>query len=182
MPDTRNATNRLSLVDPATAEGRAGELLAAVKSKMGMVPNMTRAMANAPAALDAYLQVSGAVGNTLTPALREKIALFTAQENSCDYCLAAHTAIGGMVGLDSDSIRAARSGNTADAKEAAALSFAKDFLDHKGAVSNATLESTRAAGWDDAGIAEIAANVVVNIYTNYFNRLADTDIDFPAID
>jgi hypothetical protein len=43
--------------------GKAKELLDAVKGKLGLVPNMTRAMANAPVVLNGYpkpaLQPSG---------------------------------------------------------------------------------------------------------------------------
>ena len=39
--------SRVPLVDPAT-DGPANDLLAAVRAKLGIVPNMTRAMANSP--------------------------------------------------------------------------------------------------------------------------------------
>jgi AhpD family alkylhydroperoxidase len=68
-----------------------------------MVPNMTRAMANSPAVLDGYLQLSGALTKGKLPAkTREEIALAVSQANSCDYCLAAHSTIGKMVGLSPD--------------------------------------------------------------------------------
>ncbi len=54
--------SRLNTVDPKTATGKAQELLQTVQSKFGMVPNMTRIMANSPAVLDGYLQLSGALG------------------------------------------------------------------------------------------------------------------------
>ena len=33
----------------------------------------------------------------------------------------------------------------------------------------------------DGEIAEIIAHVALNVFTNYFNRAAQTDIDFPLV-
>jgi alkylhydroperoxidase family enzyme len=78
--------SRITQIDPETATGRAKERLDAVKGKLGLVPNMTRVMANAPAVLDGYLQSSGALDKgTLSTKAREQIALALAQANGCDY-------------------------------------------------------------------------------------------------
>jgi AhpD family alkylhydroperoxidase len=143
---------------------------------------MTRVMANSPAVLDAYLQLSGAIGETLSPQLREKIALLAAQENACDYCVSAHTAVGRIVGIADDEIAASRRGESSDAKDAAALAFTRSFFDTKGAVSDADLAAIRDAGYADGEIAEIAGNAIASIFTNYFNRLAQTEIDFPKVE
>jgi hypothetical protein len=37
----------------------------------------------------------------------------------------------------------------------------------------------REAGYGDAEIAEVVAHVALNIFTNYFNNVAGTAIDFP---
>jgi alkylhydroperoxidase family enzyme len=39
--------------------------------------------------------------------------------------------------------------------------------------------AVRQAGFSDGEIAEIIANVVLNIFTNYFNIAAGVEIDFP---
>lgn len=172
----------LPLVDPASAGGRAGELLGAVKAKLGLVPNMTRAMANAPAVLDAYLSFSGALAKgVLSAKQREQIALLTAEYNTCHYCLSAHTAIGRMVGLEASESEAARQGRSADAKTAALLTFAKAVLVSQGAVRADQVESARRAGVTDGEIAEVVANVALNIFTNVFNKAAGTEVDFPSV-
>ena len=171
---------RIHQVVPETATGKAGELLAAVRSKLGLVPNMTRAMANAPAVLDGYLLFSGALGKGELPAKnREQIALAVGQANGCDYCLAAHSAIGKMVGLSHDQILDSRRGTSVEPKAAAIVQFARQVLDKHGSVTDADLAQARIAGLDDAAIAEVVANVALNIFTNYFNHVAETDIDFP---
>ncbi len=170
-----------TLVAPETATGQAKELLTAVKAKMGVVPNMTRAMAQAPAVLDAYLQLSGALAKgALKPKTREQIALTVGQANQCGYCLAAHSTIGKMVGLAPEQILAARRGRADDAATDALLRFAAVVVEKRGLVEPADLAAVRSAGFGDDAIAEIVGNVALNLFTNYFNHVAGTALDFPA--
>ncbi len=172
--------SRIEQINPATATGKAKELLDAVQNKMGLVPNMTRAMANSPSVLEGYLALSGAVAKGALPAkTREQIALTVGQRNECDYCLAAHSAIGKMVGLSGDQIEDSRHGTSVDPKVDAVLRLAGAIVDSRGRVSDGQLSHARNAGLDDAAIAEVVANVALNIFTNYFNHVADTVIDFP---
>ncbi|MGL4419809.1 MAG: carboxymuconolactone decarboxylase family protein, partial [Gemmataceae bacterium] len=162
--------SRLNQIAPESATGKAKELLDAVKGKLGLVPNMTRAMANAPAVLNGYLQLSGALGQGELPAKsREQIALAIAQANGCDYCLAAHTALGKMTGLTSDQIRDSRHGTAVDPQTDTLIRFARTVVDTKGRVSGADLQTVREAGYDDGTIAEVVAHVALNVFTNYFN-------------
>ncbi len=169
-------------IDPSTATGRTKELLDAVKSRMGMVPNMTRVMAASPAVLESYLGFSGALaGGLLDARTREQLALLTAQENHCDYCLSAHTAIGTMVGLNHQEIVASRGGAGSTPKTTAALTFAKRVLEAKGQVSESDLAAVTDAGYSEGEIAEMIAHVALNVFTNYFNIAAGVEIDFPRV-
>lgn len=171
---------RLQAIAPDKASGKAKELLDAVNSKLGMVPNIARTLANAPAALEGYLGFSGALAKgTLSAKVREQIALAVAQRNRCDYCLAAHSTVGKMVGLTEEQIRDSRYGKAIDSKTDAVLRLAALLVDNRGRISDRELEEARAAGLNDATIAEIVANVALNIFTNYFNHVADPEIDFP---
>jgi uncharacterized peroxidase-related enzyme len=172
--------SRIETVNPTQATGKAKELLDGVKSKLGMTPNLMRVMANSPAVLDAYLKFSGTLGSGDLPAkTREQIALAVGQANRCDYCLSAHSAIGKMVGLTADQILDSRRGSSAEPTTNAVLRFARQLVDKRGLVSDADLAAVRSAGWNDGAIAEIVANVALNIFTNYFNHVAETEIDFP---
>lgn len=173
--------SRLTTVQPETATGRAKELLDAVKHKLGLVPNMTRAMATSPAVLDGYLQLSGTLARGALPAkAREQIALAVAQANGCDYCLAAHSTVGMAIGLTPDQVRDARLGTAVDGNTGALLAFARRVVDARGKVTDADLAAVRAAGWDDGAVAEVVAHVALSAFTNYFNTVAGTDLDFPA--
>lgn len=172
--------SRIHTMELRSATGKAKELLDAVHAKLGMVPNMTRAMASAPAVLDGYLGFSGALSKgTLSAKLREQIALTVSERNDCDYCLAAHSTIGKMVGLSQEQILDSRQGTAIDSKTDAVLRFAGQLVDNNGRVSDIDWESLRKTGVEDGTIAEIVANVALNIFTNYFNNVAQPEIDFP---
>lgn len=173
---------RLNLIDPENATGAAKQLLDVVQSALGMTPNMAKGMANSPVVLKGWLELDGSLGRgALDSQLREKIALAVAEANGCDYCLSAHTAIGSMVGVDGVELELSRSAESADSKTAAALHFARTVNDERGEVSDADVDVVRAAGFGDGEIAEIVANVALNVLTNYFNKVAETEIDFPLV-
>lgn len=173
--------NRLPALDPATATGKSKTMLDAVQSKLGRTPNLMRTLANAPAALDAYLSFSGALANgALDAKVREQIALAVAEANVCDYCLAAHTAIGGMVGLTADQIQQARDARSDQPKAAALLKLARSVVVNRGTVTDHELAAARAHGVTDGEVVEVVANVALNILTNYVNHVARTVVDFPA--
>jgi uncharacterized peroxidase-related enzyme len=171
---------RIKTISPESATGKAKDLLEGVHTKLGRVPNMMRAMANAPSVLDGYLHLSDALGKgSLSAKTREQLALAVSQANECDYCLAAHSAIGKMVGLTADQIRDGRLGTAVDSKTDALIRFARKLVDSQGRVNDDDVQDVRAAGFDDGAIAEVVANVALSIFTNYFNNVAGTDIDFP---
>lgn len=175
--------NRLNLVDPKQAQGKQKELLDAVQSKLGMTPNLVRVFANSPAVLQGYLGFTDALsGGTLGAKLSEQIALTVAETNGCEYCLAAHSTVGKMLGLNRDEMLDARRGSSNDSRTDAALGFAKSVTEQRGRVSDEDLDKVRSAGYDDGEISEIVAHVVLNIFRNYFNHIAETPIDFPKAD
>ena len=172
---------RIQPVRIETAEPKTAELLNGVKKKLGMVPNLISTMAQSPATANAYLGFSQTLAGGLLPArLREQISLTVGQANECGYCVAAHCAIGKNAGLSETDVVQARHGTATDEKAKTALVFARKLVDNRGRVTDAEIEQLRSAGYGDGEISEIVANVALNIFTNYFNHVADTAIDFPA--
>jgi uncharacterized peroxidase-related enzyme len=156
-------------------------VLNAVQSSLGLVPNLFRVAANSPAALNALVGLNSALAKgRLRPKVRESIALHVAQANGCDYCLSAHTALGKGVGLSDADIAAARIGKAADPHAEAILALAGEIVRQRGAVGADAIAQARAAGVTDAEIVEIVAHVALNVFTNYLNIVADTEIDFPV--
>lgn len=173
---------RITAVNPVEATGKAKQLLDGVHAKLGMTPNLMKTLAAGPAALEAYLNFAAALGTGhLDGKLREEISLAVAQANSCEYCLSAHSVIGKMVGLKTEEIAASREAHSADAKRNAGLQFVQALVVQRGVVSDQAVAQVKAAGFSDGDIAEIVANVAINIFTNYFNHVARTDVDFPRV-
>jgi uncharacterized peroxidase-related enzyme len=158
-------------------------LLEVVKEQFGVVPNLFRLAATSPAALEGYLSLSRALGKGSLPApTRERIALAVAEINGCSYCLSAHTYLGkNLAKLDDAEIAANRDGRSNDAKADAAVRFAAQVTLERGHVADVELQAIRAAGYDDAQLIEIIMHVALNVWTNYLNVVAQTDIDFPVV-
>jgi uncharacterized peroxidase-related enzyme len=174
---------RVAVIDPQSATGEAKQLLDAVQAGLGMVPNFIRVLANSPAALSAFLGLHGiASAGELDPQTRERIALSVAEQNACQYCVSAHTAIGRKVGLDSHEMLANRQGRSSDAKAEAALIFARALVAHTGQVSKTEVDAVRLAGHSDGEIIEIITHVAMNIFTNLLGKATQVEIDFPKID
>ena len=173
---------RLQAINPDTATGKAKDLLEGIQSKLGFTPNLARTMANSPAVLQGYLNFAAALGKgTLSPKLREQIALIVGETNDCHYCRAAHTAIAKTVGLSEEVILDSRRGESTDSKVAAALEFSRKLVADRGWVSDEDVRKVRRAGYSDGEIAEIVASVALNMFTNYFNHVAETEVDFPPV-
>lgn len=174
--------SRITLVNPATATGEAKALLDAVQAKLGVTPNFLRVLANSPAALGSFLGLNAIVEQgKLDLQTGERIAVALAQQNSCEYCLSAHSALARNAGLSGDEIAANRQGTSHDAKAAAAVAFAQALMEHKGEVTQSELDAVRKAGYGEAEIVEIIVHVGMNLLTNLLGKASRVEIDFPKV-
>ena len=120
---------RINVVTTETATAEQKALFDAIHSQLGIVPNFLKVFANSPDALKAFLGLHGiANGGSLDLQTRERIALTLAQQNSCEYCLSAHTAIGGMHGVSAANLASARHGHSDDPKTQAAITLALEIV------------------------------------------------------
>jgi uncharacterized peroxidase-related enzyme len=174
--------SRINIVDPTTATGEAREALDGVRQLLGVVPNFIRGLANSPAALSAFLGLYGPLHRAaIDKATQERIALVVAEENGCQYCVSAHTAIGRTAGLDNAEMLRNRQGGARDAKAAAAVAFAKALNEHRGELTTSEFEAVRAAGFSDGEIVEIITLVALNVFTNILGKSTLIGIDFPEV-
>lgn len=172
---------RLKKLDKSQASEKSQQMMNDLEGKK-MLLNIFRSMANSPAVLDAYLKFSGALKEgKLDPKSREAIALAVGQVNKSEYCLSAHTMIGKNSGLDDAAIRDARLGRSSDKKLNGILTLARKLATDQGRVSDSDVSAARAAGLDDGEIAEVVASIALNIFTNYFNNLNQTEVDLPKV-
>lgn len=171
--------NPIDLEQPGPAE----EIIKSVKLQLGAVPNIFATFAQSPAVLQGFLAFNGALSQgELSAAVREQIALAVAGSNECDYCASAHTALAKSAGVSDEEAARNLGGDASDPKVAAILKFVRLVVANRGFVQDNDVQDLRFAGVNEAELVEIIANIGANIFTNYFNHIAQTDIDFPRVD
>lgn len=172
----------VNLVDPASSSAAVKPTLDKINGAFGVVPNMFKAVANSPAALNSMWGSFGALGGgTLGARLGEEIAVAIANANNCEYCLAAHTALGRKAGASGEDMAAAQIGKSSDRRTQAALTFALKIVRDRASVTAADVAALKAAGFDDEGVVEIIAHVALNLFTNYVNVALNVPVDFPGV-
>lgn len=172
---------RLNTISPDKAVGHTAEVYGAIKKSLGSVPNLFQAMGTNADVLQTFLGLGPSL-KLLSGSEQEAIALTVAQKNNCNYCLAAHTLLGTMNGLSKEETLRIRRGQSENDKRQALIRFVGEVVAEKGHVSDATIEGFRAAGYTDAHVPEVMLAIVINIYTNYFNHINQTVVDFPSVE
>ena len=173
---------RLALHATNQAPAASQPLLQQIQQAFGTVPNMFKAVSNSPAALQSMWGSFGALGSgSIDAQLGEQIAVAVADRNACEYCLAAHTALGRKAGVSSQDMRSAQQGESSNPKTAAALHFALKLVNDRGQVSDHDVQSLRTVGFTDGQIVEILAHVALNLFTNYVNVAFAVPVDFPTV-
>lgn len=166
----------------ANPDAKAQEMLAKVNKMFGSTPNIFKTLAHSSTALNYYLSGAGALNDAkLGSALREQIALTVAGANSCDYCASAHTALGKTQKIPDGELALNLEAKSENVRTQAILTFSRKIVDARGQVSDEDVKVLRAAGVSDGEIVEMVAVVAQNIFTNYFNHIAGTAIDFPVV-
>lgn len=169
-------------LQPHQTPAASQPLLAEIHQAFGATPNMFKAVAHSPAALQSMWAAFGALGQgTLGARLGEQIAVAVANRNRCEYCLAAHTTLGQKAGVSSLDMAAAQRGESSDPKTAAALAFALKVVEQRAQVDDSDVQRLRDNGFGDGQIVEIIAHVALNLFTNYINVALDVPVDFPKV-
>ncbi len=158
------------------------DTLRALETTFGKVLNIHGAMAHSSAVLDTYAAVQRVLQETGTfdARTREAIALTVANVDECSYCQAAHTAGGKAAGLDELETIDIRRGQVADPKLGALSTLVREQTGNVGHVQDSTWQAALDAGWSDGELTETSAHVALNLFTNYFNHLVQTDLDLLA--
>lgn len=167
-----------------TATGETADVYAQIRRAVGSVPNTYAAIgAHAPAALKSILAADGVLAaGTLDKKDLETVKLLLSSVVGCDYCVAAHSMLGKMAGLPQDVLRHIREGvPTGDARRDALIRFVKLLTETSGTISEEEVAAIKAAGFTDRQLVEIGLAIAVTTFTNVFNRINDTDVDFPAV-
>jgi uncharacterized peroxidase-related enzyme len=176
--------SRLSVPNLESDTGPSGQVYAQIKKAISSVPNTFAVIAaHGPAALKAVLAADTVVAaGTLTRRDQEVIKLVISAAGGCDYCVAAHNHLARLAGVKAEVLKQIRdSQSTDDAKRDALVRFVRKLAQSSGTVSHEDFAAIKAAGYSDAQLVEISLAFATTVFTNVFNRINDTEIDFPAV-
>lgn len=171
---------RLSVITKEQASNQSRQIFEGIEKEAGMLPNIYAVIGNSANALGSYLTFSEAQKNgSFSAKEREAIFLAVSEENGCNYCLSAHTAIAKMNGFSDEGILQLRAGNHSDSKLNILTNLAKSIVANKGRADEGPVQSFYEAGYDEKALVDLVALVVDKTFTNYIGRLAKPAIDFP---
>ncbi len=162
-----------------TAPEGSKETLNQVKSAFGFVPNLMGVFSNSPETLKAYLSVSELFEATSFSPTEQQIVLLTASyENTCDYCVAAHTVISGMQKISDDVVNAIRNGEKLEDEKLEALrQFTAEVTRKRGKPSQESKDRFHGAGYTAQNGLEVILGVTQKTLSNYVNHIAKTPLD-----
>lgn len=153
------------------------------KENFGFVPNLSKVLSTAPAALRAYwlTQLELSKHGLLTPAEHNIIQMAVAVENKCKYCTSGHQMAGKeFFGSEEEDLQAIRNqGEISDEKFDALRAFALEVYRNKGRVADQVLEDFLSVGYSKAEAVEVITNIGVKVMSNLTNQLAMTEVDEP---
>ncbi|MBC7942598.1 MAG: carboxymuconolactone decarboxylase family protein [Chitinophagaceae bacterium] len=151
-----------------------------LKKGLGMVPNLYATLALSEHALGNYLAFQNAK-SSITGKAREVINLVVSQVNNCQYCLAAHTVIGGMVGFKPEQILEIRRGGASfDAKLDVLVKLVQNIVNERGHADPARVQAFFDAGWTPENLVDAIVVIGDKTVTNYLHGTTKVPVDFPA--
>ena len=151
-----------------------------LQKALGFVPNLFATFALSQNALGTYMALQHAK-SSITGKAREVINLVVSQVNACQYCLAAHTAIGKMHGLtDAQVMEIRRGGASFDPKLDALARLVKNIAVERGHGDPALREAFFAAGWTQENLVDAIVGIGDKTISNYLHSTTQIPVDFPA--
>ncbi len=150
-----------------------------LKKTLGFVPNLYATFAHSETALPTYLALQNA-RSSLSSKAREVINLAVSEVNQCAYCLAAHTALGKMVGFTEQQIFDIRGGTAPfDARLDALARLVRNVAIKRGHADQAVLQAFFAAGWTEGNLVDVMLVIGDKTVSNYLHSTTEIPVDFP---
>ncbi len=171
---------KIPYVEKENASPEIRALYEQVEGKLGLVPNVVKAMANSPVMLQGFMPFLGAAlgPSSVDAPLKELAIITTSKLNGCSYCTAHHTVAGKRAGLSEEKINVLPDfqNSLLDEKEKTVVRFAKEVTEDVSA-SDESIRQLRNY-FDNSQIAELT--MVIGVF-NVLTRFADTfkvDLEF----
>jgi uncharacterized peroxidase-related enzyme len=155
--------------------------LGGLQKEVGFLPNLAATMSESPALIEGFTTLRTILGRSLfSPLERETIALSVSFENTCSYCMAAHSTFAKMQGVSEGVLESLRLGETPDDQRLAALAtYTRALVTSKGHVSDAAKQAVLAAGFTPAHVLEVVAVIAFTTMANYAHNITQCPIDRP---
>lgn len=165
------------------ATDRTAVVLQEIGRAFGRVPNLFQAYAKYPPLLEANWSKVKAVllSGKIRRMVKETIALQISHDNSCDYCVAAHTAALKSLGTSQAQITTLLQNDPvpglSDA-ESALLRFARKVNQHWREMDNTDIDALKQLGISESEIIEVLGVVELFAGFNRFARTMQITVDF----
>jgi alkylhydroperoxidase family enzyme len=156
-------------------------LLEKSQKDFGMIPGLHGVLAGAPGILEAYqtlhqLFVDSSFDEEELTVVWQTINV----EHECHYCVPAHTAIAGMMKVDSSLSDALRNRTAMPTDKLQVLhEMTLKIVRNRGHVEQKDLDTFFAAGYGERQVLEIILGVSQKVISNYSNHIANTAVDAP---
>ncbi|KAA1247955.1 carboxymuconolactone decarboxylase family protein [Aquimarina sp. RZ0] len=157
------------------------DLLKYGEKKYGILPNLFRYMAGAPAALESYIDLFNTFSRTsFTGGEQHLILLSISIINKCDYCIAAHTRAAKANGISSSILNAVRKKNgIEDQRLNMLINTAQKIVETNGNMDAEDLNRFYDAGFSPENLMEIIVGVSLKTISNYINHITENVINEP---
>ena len=162
-----------------TAPDNSKEALAHAEETFSFIPNLEGILAEAPALLQGSMTLWDLFETTSFTSVERQVIYLTANyENSCNYCMAAHSGLAKMIGMSKENIEALRNGTPMpDPKLQALRQFTQKMVQDRGWVEDREIEAFMAAGYNKRQILEVILGIAIKVIHNYTNHIAETPLD-----
>ncbi|MGE0175040.1 MAG: carboxymuconolactone decarboxylase family protein [Oligoflexales bacterium] len=169
----------ISVKNLETAPAGSKPVLEAVKGKFSFIPNLMGLFATNPEALKSYLALTETFASSgLSNVEQQVVAISVSRENNCEYCVAAHSAIGSMGGIERKLIDQLRSGERlTDPKLEALRVFTQKVTATRAVIDEESVQNFKAAGYSDEHVMAVLIGVAMKTLSNYANHIGKTPLD-----
>ncbi|SMD37111.1 alkylhydroperoxidase AhpD family core domain-containing protein [Reichenbachiella faecimaris] len=152
-----------------------------LKNKVGFVPNLYATYTHSENALADYLTLSGRK-TSLSGKEKEVVNLVVSEVNNCNYCKAAHTAIGKMNGFSDDEILEIRSGEVSfDSKLDALAKYVKSAVVNRSKPEQSAIDAFFSVGYTKENLVDTVLLIGDKTISNFLHGSTQIPVDFPAV-
>ncbi|MFC1748237.1 carboxymuconolactone decarboxylase family protein [Pseudomonadota bacterium] len=159
------------------SEGKRKALLEGIQKGYGFVPNLFSYMAEAPTTIEAYTALNELVGKTSFSPAQQQVALLAASvENSCDFCITAHRAMGKMNKSNQQTLDALHSGSEInDPSDRALATYVRKVIEQRGFMNDEDMQEFMNAGFTKQQVIETVLIVSIKTLSNYINHVTNPE-------